>query len=448
MRIFMAQRGSCRRLVTRAGMAARGLLCQILLTALCGPALAGGIVAASADEFLSSLGIVPHVDQGPSGASYIQPLRYLGVRNIHDGVRNPSQIELIHRETGVRLDLFCQGSLNVCIATAKRLSKSGALMAVEGPNEPNNFPIIYDGQPGGGMGSWLPVARLQEALYRAVKSDPDLRNYPVFAVSESGAEVDNVGLQFLTVPPGANTTLPKATRFADFANAHNYVSSTRNLYLDNQAWNAADPVLNGPWDGLFGNYGITWRHHFQGYTSDRLLALPRVTTETGWDSVSGIGGERVQGVVLVNAYLAQFKRGWRHTFIYQLRDGEGGIGNQGVFNADSTPKLAATYIHNLTTILADAKGLPSSGSLDYSIDNQPRTVHDLLLQKSDGWFALVVWDENVRFHDKVTVRLGGRHARVNLYDVTTGSNPKQTLTDVTAVCLDLSDHAVIIEVAD
>ena len=226
-------------------------------------------------------------------------------------------------------------------------------MAFEGPNEPNNFPITYNGQSGGGTGSWAPVAQFQEALYRAVKSVPDLQKYPVFAVSEAGAETDNVGLQFLTIPTGAGATFPDGTRYADYANPHNYVSSTRKIYVDNQAWNAADPTLNGPWDGLFGEYGVTWRHHFQGYTNEQLLTLPRVTTETGWDSVSDIGGERTQGTVLVNTYLAQFKRGWRYTFIYQLRDGEGGSGNQGLFNSNSTPKLAATYIHNLTTILAD-----------------------------------------------------------------------------------------------
>ena len=54
-------------------------------------------------------------------------------------------------------------------------------MAFEGPNEPNNFPITYKGQPGGGGGSWAPVAQFQEALYRAVKSDPNYETYPVFA---------------------------------------------------------------------------------------------------------------------------------------------------------------------------------------------------------------------------------------------------------------------------
>ena len=81
-------------------------------------------------------------------------------------------IQLINRQTGVRLDLVGEGDLEGTISTGKALAASGALMAFEGPNEPNNFPITYNGQSGGGTGSWAPVAQFQEALYRAVKSTP------------------------------------------------------------------------------------------------------------------------------------------------------------------------------------------------------------------------------------------------------------------------------------
>ena len=422
------------------------LAAQVLLAVGCGQAFSdSGVASVSAVAFLSSLGVDIHVDQGVPGASYVAPLRYLGVRNIRDEGRNSSQFLLIHQQTGIRLDLVGEGDVKDTISTGKRLAASDALMAFEGPNEPNNWPITYNGQSGGGMGSWVPVAQFQEALYRAVKSDPNLQKYPIFAVSEAGAEIDNVGLQFLAIPTGAGATFPDGTQYADYANTHNYVTSNRKMYIDNQAWNAADPTLSGPWDGLLGEYGITWRHHYRGYTKEELLTLPRVTTETGWDSVSDIGGERVQGTILVNTYLAQFKRGWRYTFIYQLRDGEGGNGNQGLFNANSAPKLAATYIHNLTTILADNMPVASPGILNYSIIDEPATVHDLLIQKSNGTFDLVVWDENVSGSDNVSVNLGRSYAIVNVYDVTVDASPTQTFSNIGSVSLNLSDHALIIE---
>src|SRR5665811_167949 len=112
---------------------------------------------------------------------------------------------------------------------------------------------------------------------------------------------------------------------------------------------------------------------------------------------------RDRGTVLVNTYLAQFKRGWRYTFIYELGEGEGGGGNQGLFHKDWSPKLAATYIHNLTSILADNIAVASPGKLDYSIANASSTVHDLLLQKSSSAFELVVWGEQVQGVNNITV---------------------------------------------
>ena len=442
------EHGSVRQTLPRSCMLSRFILADVLLIAISVPALAADIKSTSTGEFLSSLGVTTHMDQGVSGASYLEPLRYLGVRNVRDGARSASQVILIHRQLGIRLDLAGAGDLRSELAIGKTVAASNALLSFEGPNEPNNFPITYNGDTGGGTGSWAPVARFQSALYQAVKSDPDLRGYPVFAVSEAGAETDNVGLQFLEIPSGARTTFPGGTIYADYANCHNYVTSTSKLYGNNQAWGAADPTLNGPWDSLFVEYGITWLKHFRGYTDDQLMTLPRVTTETGWDSVSDIGGEKTQAAVLVNTYLSQFKRGWRYTFIYHMRDGEGGSDHQGLFNSNSTPKLAATFIHNLTTILADDGPVASPGRLNYGIADQPPTVHDLLLQKSSGVFELAIWDENAKGSDNVTLQLGGSHAKVNVYDISMGIRPVQVLTTIESIPLALSNHALIVEIAD
>jgi len=402
-----------------------------------------GVAAISADTFLSSLGVNTHVDQGYNAGSYVLPLRYLGVRNIRDSARNLFSSIMLHQQTGVQINLL-GADVNDLIIAAKTLAKAGALLSIEGPNEPNNFPITYNGQQGGGTGSWLPVAQLQRDLYSAVKNDPELKQYPVFHVSEAGAETDNVGLQFLKIPAGAETLLPDGTQFADYANAHNYVSGVRGGYLDNQAWQAADPTLNSHWDGLYGEYGRTWKKHFRGYSNAELETLPRVTTETGWDAANP-DQERTQGTVLVNTYLAQFKRGWRYTFIYELGEGEGGGGNQGLYHNDWTPKLAATYIHNLTSILADNVHVATPEKLDYSIANAPSTVHDLLLQKSGGVFELVVWGEQVTGANNITVNFGSTHPNVTIYDTTVGTTPIQILNNVNSVPLTISDHALIIE---
>ena len=56
------------------------------------------------------------------------------------------------------------------------------------------------GEQGGGRApTWLAVAKLQRDLYAAVKSDPLLKKYPVWSISEGGGAVDNVGLSGVNV---------------------------------------------------------------------------------------------------------------------------------------------------------------------------------------------------------------------------------------------------------
>jgi hypothetical protein len=404
-----------------------------------------GLLAVSADSFLSSLGVTTHADQGYDPSSYIEPLRYTGIRQVREGTQNIPGLLKIHQHTGVHFTLNGGGNLDRLISAARTLADAHALLALEGPNEPNNFAISYRGSKGGGPGNtWVPVAQFQKDLYAAVKHDPLLWQYPVFGPSEVGAETDNVGLQFLVIPPRAGASFGEGTQFADYANVHNYVSGNGNRYEDNQAWNAADPTLNARWDGLYGNHGVTWYRHYQGYDNDELPTIPRVTTETGWDTASDAGGQHTQGTVLTNTYLAQFKRGWGYTFIYELRDGEGGAGEQGLYSG-SRPKLSATYIHNLTSILSDGAFVGKSDSLDYTVSCQCTTVHDLLLQKSTGQFELVVWDERIRGSDDVTIGFGITPAIVKIYDITIGTTPVEILKAAGSVHLEPSDHAMILE---
>jgi hypothetical protein len=397
-------------------------------------------------QFLASLGVNTHVAQGYDYEKYVPALKYLGVNAVRDSAGNIPNLVALHRETGVLIDIFNAGDLQGLLRAGRTLATANALLSFEGANEPNNFPITYNGQTGGGAGSWIPVANFQRDLYSSVKDDAVLKRYAVFHVSEGGAEVDNVGMQWLTIPAGPETMMATGTAYADYANVHNYVIGTCDRYVDNQAWQAAAPTANGCWDGLFGEYGYTWRKGFPGYAGGQLSAVPRVTTETGWDSVSNPGGEGVQGKVLVNTYLAQYARGWRYTFIYELGDGEGGGGNQGLFHRDWSPKPAATYIHNLTSILADTGTLASTHALSYSIANAPATVHDLLMQKSSGAFDLVVWGERTQGSNDVVVDFGSPHAVVNVYDVTSGTTPVRTFANANSVPLTLRDHAVVVEV--
>ena len=416
-------------------------------------AQSSGILAVPNNTFLSSLGVNTHINQGYSEKNYEPMFQYTGIRNTRDGYApgvDPYFLTL-HRNTGTLINIFAPASGDITgpINTAQNLANAGALLSLEGPNEPNNFMVYYNGQWGGGGGNWVPVAQYQRDFYAAAKASPTLKTYPVFGLTEGGAEVQNVGLQFLTIPAGAATVMPIGTKYADYANTHNYVTDVWSYFQDNQAWSAADPTLLGMWDGLAVEYGLTWSHNFPGYSNAQLQTLPRVATETGWGTLGANAlNEAQQGKLFLDVYLAQFKRGWRYTFIYQMCDNEGGdMQGMGLYHTNGTPKLAATYIHNFTMILAD-KLTMTPGSLNYSIAGEPATVHDLLMQRSDGTFYLAVWDE--RAHgavDSVTVNLGGTHASVNVYDPTVGTAPVRTQSNVSSVPLTLSDHPLILAIS-
>lgn len=98
-------------------------------------------------------------------------------------------------------------------------------------------------------------------------------------------------------------------------------------------------------------------------------------------------------------------------------------------------------------ILADNGTLQNPGHLDFAIVNQPKTVHDLLLQRSDGTFLLIVWGERLRGQDSVTVHLGVTRASARIYDPTTNIEPIQTLTKVVSLELTLSDHPIVVAIS-
>ena len=436
----------------------RGLfpLCLLL-----GPSLAAAedVTAIKANDFLNSIAVCTHMSQGEDDPAKVREcLAYTGIRAIReDGTSNKGTLQAylnLHKTTGVRFVLLPHnGNIAASLAQYETLAAEGALLAAEGPNEPNNWHVTYKGATSSNRTS-LPIALFQKDLYAAVKADPKLAGIPVFHSSEAGgSEPDNCGLQYLTIPEGVGTLLPAGTKFADFANVHNYVCGHgAKPTEDNVAWNAEDATLNGKWDGLWVEYGHTWwGQGFNGYTKAQLEKLPRVTTETGWTTRLGADdkgssvSEEQQGRIFLNLYLDAVKRGWSYTFIYMLHDSKG-QGAWGFVRNDYSNKPSANYLHNMTTILSDKSSAFTPGKVIYSIANQPATVHDLLLQKSNGSFQLAVWGELGQGSTDVVVNLGASYKSVKIYDPTVGTDPVKSATDASAVPLTLSDHPFIIDI--
>ncbi|MEK0316288.1 hypothetical protein [Cohnella sp. 56] len=418
---------------------------------------AASVTAVRATDFLDSLGVAIHLGQGQSAATVGAAMSYAGLRNARDMMNELSDVNgllYLYNTYGIRTDAGVNGpndaNLTDQLNKARTLASAGALMAIEGPNEPGNFPVTFQGQTSSLSGTFMPVAKYQQSLYSQVKADSLLLNYPVYSASNLGAEPDNVGLQYIKIPSGAGTLMPDGTTYADYANSHNYVSGKNGQLFgqslsDNVTWNAADPTVE-IYNSLRQDFGVTWNKKFNGYTNTQLQALPRVTTETGWPSTGGPGNvitPQQQGKLFMNLYLSQFKRGIKNTFIYQIKDDS--EANFGFIDVNNNYKPAADYLHNLTTILSDY-GSMTPGQLGYSISGAPSTLHDLLLQKHDGTFELVIWNDRYSGTNNITVNLDAAATIARTYDPTVGTAPTGTYFGASAISLAMTDHPIVIEI--
>ena len=436
----------------------RGIL-SILLLLTCGFASAQEKhKAQSAYDFLQSIGVNSAIyRRGESVERTIECINYIGARWIRtDESMNTDEqvaaIKRLHDATGVKIStsLGSGGSdIESLIQGSRRMASMGVLLAIEGNNEPNNWGIRYKGQEGGRDKSWVAVARLHRDLYQAVKHDKVLRHYPVWATTESGAMTDNVGMQYIEVPHDDADVVAefRGARFADVANCHNYFTHPSwPAPQNNQTWLSSLPTSAAKGDHLQGNYGVTWLKKYKGYSDEELLNIPRVTTETG-TTISGQMTEEMQARMYLSCYLSQFAQGWSHTAIYILRDRSDEAGNQtfGFYDKDYRPRKAAHYLHNLTTLLDDDQPAKRLSSVAYTIENQSAEIHDLLLQKSDGDFMLIIWGEYFAGGEReVTLEFNKKHD-ITLYSPILGISPtcEGKMRSVTLV---ITDCPIIIEV--
>jgi hypothetical protein len=372
------------------------------------------------------MGISTHVVQSQdTPAQLITGLKYLGVRHDRDDFTcddvsigglcnfagNPSFIANAfipaYKATGVTfLPLPGLGPGNTSAAgVAFNVANydyweslaPGAIYRIEGKNEPNNFPFTYlnasnSADPcGPGAGSYTGCVEAQAELYKEVKADPKLAGIPVYSFAEPGAEGNNAGAQFLTLP-FASGEVAAGSKLADFAGLHNYFennASGANGQVDNNAWSTFAPAqaeIDGV-DGMDGEWcGTTFFGKFAATPYANCPSIPRTTTETGWGQGGAGISEDARGKLLINGYASAYARGVDLMIIYQMK----GNDSFGLFDANMNPLAAATYIHNLTTILADPNPTKSPNPPAVTVTGTSSTDHWFVLQKGDlsNWLVI------------------------------------------------------------
>ena len=360
-------------------------------------------------------------------------LVYLGVTTVRDG----SMFSTAHAQAaysqlaagGIKFDFFTPPGTDLP-TFIKQLdafvaAHPGSLFAIEGPNEVDLQAFSYNGSL-----SLSSAAAFQRALFAAVQADPKL-DVPVYNLTLSQPNTTNYN------------QVGNLASAADDANIHAYV------------WSGTTPgqvLLN---DMNIARWDAT--------------GLPVIFTEAGYDTMtsdpmSGVD-QTVQAKYTLDTLMDAFKNGVAQTFLYELFDeaSDPNFTNSeahfGLFNNDGSPKLVATAIHNLTTILSDPNASQpfTPGSLAYSLDNMSSTASQLLLEKHNGTFDLVLWDEHVIWDptqqkeiasptSNVTVNLGQSYAVVYVFDPLVGTSPIATYTNVSQIQVSLTDHPLVVQI--
>ncbi|MDX2019596.1 MAG: hypothetical protein SF187_05095 [Deltaproteobacteria bacterium] len=127
--------------------------------------------------------------------------------------------------------------------------------------------------------------------------------------------------------------------------------------------------------------------------------LPLIAPQTGYDTASDKGvTEAVQAKYVVRMLLEHFRLGVPRTFIADLAD-QGppapGMLSEGIglLHADGSPKPAFAALTRTIALLADPGPVFVPGRLALTLSPASPTVHQLLLQKRNGVFYLLLWRE-------------------------------------------------------
>lgn len=397
----------------------------------------------SANGFVNSIGVNTHAGFGWTDynnlALMVDDLKYLGVTHLRDAMgTSPAAQPVVGglAAAGYKFDFLVSSALPQTGATGLQnyivslekfaASHPGSISAIEGLNEANHQPFSYNGSS-----SLSAAAQFQSALYQAINSNATLASTPVY----------NLSLAYND--PQGYSQLGNMSGSVDYANAHAYVSTS----LTSSSSIAA--TLSA--------------------VATAAPGKPIVITETGYTTQANtqyLGvNETVQAKSILNTLVDAYKAGVSTTYLYEMFDRDSSAANTnpeanfGLFNSDGTPKLAATAIHNLTTILADdgKGGLQPTDPLNYTLSNMPASGNSMVLGKSNGAYELVVWAEPKLWNDAtdtelsnaaqtVTVNLGAVHHTVKVYDTLTGTTAIASYTDVSTITVPVSDHPLVIEI--
>ncbi len=388
-----------------------------------------GILARMADSVVETISVQTHLDYNVYSSNYssiVKPkLLELGVRHIRQQMTAQSAVwtkfQDLHTDGGITLTGGCwpigtdYTHASHCVSRATSIGAS-VIDALDGWNEVD----------GGKIGSaWAtPWVTWQSTMFAAW-------NASAFAAK-----------------PVLGNSLAHASS-ADQVAGHSSILDYGNLH----SYPGGQSVPSGPLS--------TWVSQWNKIDGGK----PDYVTETGYHTcptcTNGVGVSlEAQGKYLPRLVMEYFDRGIVRTNLYELLD-EGVSStdremNWGLVKNNGTAKPSFTAIKNLITLLGDPGVTFTPGRLDYTLTGALSTTHSVLLQKRDGVFYLVLWQEVSSYNtstetntspaaDAVTLSFGTAPSAIAVYKPSIGTSPLIT-TSGGPVALQVPDELLIVKV--
>lgn len=337
------------------------------------------VPAIPADSFVESIGVNAHwSDPDVYTHNYIglkAKLGESGIRYVRDGTHQANYT--------TANDLYHSFGIRTNIVTGRRPTspypapldpskidlelneiKTNALMAAVSLEAPNEYDLEH-----GSDTDWVrTIQNFSSLLYIKAKADELLRHLPVIGPSlTSESAYEAVG---------------NLDQYIDYVNLHLYQW---------RRW----PGNNGSGDSGYGS--ITWFLDHQA-RHQSPSGKPVQATEAGYNNLVLKGGisEEAEGKYTIRMFAEFFRRGIVRTFKYELVNEDNKRGTEGVFgllHGDLSEKPAFRAIKNLITILTDKGPDFAPGALYYLLNGNINNTHQILLQKRDYDFYLMIWLE-------------------------------------------------------
>jgi|GEM_PF-2719086 len=402
---------------------------------------ASNVIAASA--LINSFGIntkasYEGADAYDNAALIIRDLNYIGIHTVREGLRATGMSAAIVAQladAGVKFDFGLpisagqngSGGIDAFVASVANFAVQhpGSVIAIEGQNEVDVFGTNYTGDT-----SLSAAAEIQKYLYSSVKSNPLLSGVSVYNLTTGG--IDSNILQ----------SIGDLGSYSDYANAHIYSGTASNIeqrFLQNIS--AADVISSGH---------------------------ATVVTETGVTTLDGSShlsvDEYAQAKMDLSALLRGYAQGASLTYLYQLFDtpdidpGNSSLGAAnnyfGLFNADGSPKLAATALHNFTTLIGGDNGSAIAGS--FQVQGLGSDGELLNVAKSSGATDLILWRDISSWDSKtdtaavvtptqVVITFDTVQAHVYVYSPADSLTPVASYENVSSITLNLADAPLVVE---